>query len=302
MQRNPLPCAAAMLGVALSLTAGAAPQPGDSSQSITVAGVQRTYVLHLPPHAGSQALPLVLVLHGHGGNGAGMEHLTGLGAKADAERFIAVFPDALGQVDGRPAWNSGSRADPGLKYDDVAFLRELLDKLEHDLLVDPKRVYACGFSNGGFMTYRLAAELSGRLAAIGVASGSIGARPPGEPERIIPEPSHPVSVIHFHGKKDPVVSYAGTGGHDGSLPTYAISVAESIGFWVQHDGCSSPPHQTTSHHGNLVKDDYASCRGTHEVVLYSFGKGTHEWPQPTNNDRFSATDALWEFFSRHARP
>ena len=150
------------------------------------------------------------------------------------------------------------------------------------------------------MSYKLGAELSDRIAAIGVAAGTIGQNPPGGPVLMIPTPSHPVSVIAFHGKQDTTVHYNG-GGFFAGHPTYVFSVKDSIAFWVKNDGCISSPQESTEQNGNLVIDDYKQCRGTNEVILYSFGNGTHEWPKPGNNDRFSATDAMWEFFVKHPR-
>jgi polyhydroxybutyrate depolymerase len=271
--------------------------PGDSKRSITVGGLERTYILHIPPgYDGSTPLPLVFVLHGSGGHAKGFEQVTGMSAKADAENFIAVYPNA----DGNPTrWNIGWGVNAGTA-DDVGFVRALLDRLEHDLRLDPRRIYCCGLSGGAMMTYRLGAELSDRLAAIGVAAGSIGTRPPGGPVAMIASPSHPVPVITFHGKQDRTVYYDG-GGFFAGQTTYVFSVRESIAFWVKHDGCASPPQETNRQNGNLIIDDYDRCQGANEVVLYTFLNGTHEWPKLQNNDHFSATDAMWEFFVRHPK-
>ena len=303
MRGSQLLCLLAALAVSPEAAAPASARPGRSPESILVGGVKRTYVLHLPSgYDGATALPLVLMLHGHGGTGAGIAAATRLGAKADAERFIAVFPNALGEIGGRRAWNTGLQDDPGVRsIDDVGFIIALIEKLQADLRVDPSRIYVCGFSNGATMTYRLGAELSDKLAAIGVSSGSIGNRPASGPERTIPTPAQPLPVIHFHGKKDPIVKYDGSVGRNRDGETHFLSVADTIAFWVKLDGCVSPPRQTTAQNGNLVRDDYDQCSGKNEVVLYGFGKGAHEWPSPTNNDHFSATDALWEFFARHPR-
>jgi polyhydroxybutyrate depolymerase len=266
----------------------------DSDQTITVAGVQRSYVLHIPPnYNGSTPLPLVFVLHGKGGSGKGIELTTRMSAKADAERFIVVYPNAIGN----PAvWNAGLNAAITNGADDVGFMRELLNKLEGTLRIDRKRVYFCGFSSGAIMSYRLGAEMSDRLAAVGIVSGTIGAKQPNGSIREYPKPSEPLPIIVFHGKQDQTIFYDG-----GGVYANCLSVAESIAFWIKADGCASPPQQTTGQQGNLIKDDYDRCKGTAEVVLYTFVNGTHEWPKLQNNDAFNATDVVWGFFVRHAR-
>ena len=269
--------------------------PGDSDQTITVGGMQRSYTLHLPPnYNGSTPFPLVFALHGRGGSGKGIELTTGMSVKADAERFIVVYPNAIGNP---TVWNAGLNAAITNGVDDVGFMHELLNKLERTLSVDRKRVYLCGFSSGAIMSYRLGAEMSDRLAAVGIVSGTIGAKQPNGSIREDLNPSEPVPIIVFHGKQDQTIYYNGGGSYANCL-----SVAQSIAFWVKADGCASPPQQTTGQNGNLIEDDYDRCKGTTEVVLYTFVNGTHEWPKLQNNDSFNATDAVWEFFVRHARP
>jgi polyhydroxybutyrate depolymerase len=288
----------AMMGSDSAITQNT-PQPGDSVQTITVGGVQRTFRLHIPPaYDGSTPEPLVFVLHGAGGNGKSMEQLTGFSAKADAEKFIVVYPNGTGNPQ---MWATGMSPHPYSTADDVGFIRALLNKLEHDLKVDHKRIYSCGFSMGAMMTYRLGSEMSGTFAAIGVASGTIGTKQPDGTVYEIQNPAHPLPLIAFHGKQDHTVGYDGNGTYNGN-PDYVLSVATSIAFWVNKDGCSSPPDKVTKQMGNLVIDDYKMCTGTSEVVLYTFQNGTHEWPLPTNNDHFNATDAIWEFFANHPKP
>jgi polyhydroxybutyrate depolymerase len=268
--------------------------PGDSVQTIDVAGVQRIYRLHVPPgYDGSKAVPLVFVLHGRGGNGIGMEQLTGMGKKADAEKFIVVFPNALGKP---PAWNAG--LNPGVTgtADDVGFIRALIDKLESTFRIDSHRIYCCGFSSGAIMSYRLGSELSDRFAALGIASGTVGVKQKDGSVRKIARPPNPIPIIAFHGKKDRVIYYSGGGVFGNDLP-----VADAATFWVKADGCAQPPQTSTKQNGNLTIEDYNHCSGASEFVLYTFANGKHEWPTLQNGDHFSATDAMWEFFVKHPK-
>jgi polyhydroxybutyrate depolymerase len=267
---------------------------GDSNKSITVDGVERSYILHIPPgYSSSTHLPLVFVLHGMGGTAESFKSKSGMSAKADQENFVAVYPNALGNPS---VWNSNLSDISSKGVDDVGFIRVLLDRLEHDLRIDRRRVYCSGFSSGAIMSYLLGAKLSHRLAAIGIVSGTVGNRAPDGKIRIIPTPFDPVPVIAFHGRKDGTIYYDGGGSMVNCLP-----VADSIKFWVSADGCVSSPQKTTKPNDNLRIDDYGGCKDGSEVILYTFKNGTHEWPSLQNNDNFSATDSMWEFFVHHPR-
>jgi polyhydroxybutyrate depolymerase len=292
LKRSMIACGLTIL-VTNPLPSENVPPAGDSLQSINVGGVKRVYRLHIPKgYNSAQAVPLVLVLHGRGGDSIGIEKLTRMDAKADAEKFIAVFPDALGQP---TVWYAG--LSPVGKSDDLGFFRALLDKLESTLNIEKHRIYCCGFSSGAVMSYRLGTEFSDRFAAIGVAAGTVGVKQPDGSVRKIPPPAHPVSIIAFHGKKDAVIYYNGGGVHQDCL-----SVAESIAFWVRADGCSQSPQRATEQNGNLIIENYNRCQDGHDITLYTFANGTHEWPTLQNNSRFSATDAMWEYFVKHPKP
>ena len=131
----------------------ALPSPGDHSRTLRVGGVDRHFVLHIPRPARRGRLPLVVVLHGAGGNGRRMAAGTGFSAEADRRGFVAVYPDG---IDG--GWNDARAADGA---DDVAFVRAMLDTLAGELRTDPDRVYAAGISNGAMFTHRLACDLPG---------------------------------------------------------------------------------------------------------------------------------------------
>ena len=110
-----------------------------------------------------------------------------------------------GELDGQVVIITGASSGIGAATngaDDVGFIRALLDKLEHNFRIDAHRIYCCGFSAGAIMSYSLGAGLSDRLAAIGVASASIGAKQPNGSVRTISLPSNALPIIVFHGKQD----------------------------------------------------------------------------------------------------
>jgi polyhydroxybutyrate depolymerase len=265
--------------------------PGDSIQTMEVNGVKRIFRLRVPAsYDGASAWPLVFCLHGRGGNGMGMENGTGWGVKADQEKFIAVFPNGLGQPQ---IWNGGLSELQMSGGEDVEFIRQLMDKLEGSLNIDRHRVYCCGMSSGAIMTGRAGAELSDRFAALGIAAGTVGATQPNGSEKEIAHPASPISVILFHGRKDGTVRFNG-----GGPLLNAFSVSRSIAFWTKADGCSEPP-QHRQLGPNTTVDDYHGKNDT-EVVLYTFANGGHVWPN-MQNDGMSATDKMWEFFVQHPK-
>jgi polyhydroxybutyrate depolymerase len=258
------------------------PQATLSKESFVFDGLTRTYLVHVPSsYDDNVPTPLVLVLHGYTGTAEGMEPLTGFTTKSDKEGFIVVYPQGLAQ-----RWNVGFGT---LKFDtdDVGFINELINRLEQKYKIDPNRIYVTGFSNGAMMAYLLGAALSDKIAAIAPVAGSIGAMMNNVLE-IIPDPSQPVSVIVFHGTADTSVLYEGDG---------FLSVAESVTFWVRHDGCSTTPQNETSSNGNVIKSVYTGSTNGTEVVLYTIVNLAHDWPTTPIN----ATDIIWDFFISHPK-
>ena len=283
--------------------------PGDYEFTLEHDGRMRSYLLHLPPaYDGSRPLPLVLALHGGGGNPHNMAHKTGFNALADREGFIVVYPAGTGRLrDALLTWNAGHCCGYALRnnVDDVGFIRALLEELRRSLAVDPARVYVTGHSNGAMMAYRLGAELSEEIAAIGPVAGTIGGRASaGAPLVVIPPPSRPVSVAAIHGFLDENVNYEGGHGARTGGTREDLSVAESIAFWVEANGCDPEPRrERVDEAGNVIRETYSGCLDGTEVVLYTLLDGGHAWPGSDRGDRpspsLSATEALWAFFRGH---
>jgi len=285
-------------------------------QSFTYDGRTRHYVLHLPlSYNPGKKTPLVIVLHGGGGNADNIQETTEMNTKADKEGFIVVYPEGTGLLPNRfLTWNSGYCCGYALKHnvDDVGFIRFLIDYLKQKLSIDNQRIYITGFSNGAIMAYRLGAELSDIIAAIAPVAGSIGGNATENTSYWeIPTPTTPVSVIAFHGKQDARIPF------DGGKPTientkgaylYA-SVNHSIAFWVTNNHCNPQSQINISANGNIITTTYSGGNNQTEVVLYTIVDGTHAWPggkpgwfggdEPTQD--ISATDLMWDFFVQHPK-
>jgi polyhydroxybutyrate depolymerase len=280
-------------------------RPG-RTRSITVGGRRRRYYVHVPPgHDPEAPAPVVLALHGATMNGPMMAWFTGLNATADEAGFLAVYPDGTGRR-GSYFWNGGPDTGPAAedRVDDVAFVRAVLDDLARTDRVDPRRVYATGLSNGAFMAYRLAAELSDRIAAVAPVAGTMGA--------IDCRPTRPVPVLHVHGTEDEYVPFAGGRGPRSLTGSDYRSVEDTIRAWVTANGCRGEPAvedlPDTARDGTTVTTTtYGGGRDGAEVVLVTVHGGGHTWPgrdprakvlgRPTRN--VSANDLIWDFFRRH---
>lgn len=193
--------------------------------------------LYVPKTAGGGRYPLLVFLHGLGGSGAGLVQALELGAQAEARGFAFIAPDGHLDYSGRRFWNaSGSCCNfDRLEIDHVGQVRDLLNAAIQHPAVDPRRVYLIGYSNGGFMAYRAACELGGLLRGV----VSIAGAAPSEPGAC--RPHRPLSVIHIHGDRDPIVSFSG--GHlfaDTRRPRHP-SAQESVKPWAALDGCSTSP-------------------------------------------------------------
>ena len=278
--------------------------PGDHTQQLTVDGRERSYLVHIPQgYDPKQPTPVVLALHGTGMTGGMMVWFSGLNKTSDKNGFIVVYPSSLGTVP-LSVWNAGGFR--GIlaqgQADDVAFMRKLLDDLATVVNVDQKRVYACGISNGGMMCYRLAAEMSDRIAAIAPVAGTIAIEES--------KPQRPVPVIHFHGTKDNIVPYVKKEGKSEFFIKFT-GVHDSIQTWVKLNGCKeSATLDILSQDADelrVTRKTYGGGKDDAEVVLIAIEEGGHTWPGQKSPVFFtgktalniSANDLMWEFFVKH---
>jgi polyhydroxybutyrate depolymerase len=278
--------------------------PGDHTRTLLMGEQLRSYLVHIPnKYDPKKPAPIVLALHGAAMDGAMMVWFSGLNTKADEAGFVVVYPSGSGAGPFR-TWNAGGftgKMAEG-RADDVAYLGKLLDDLSGVVRIDEKRVYACGMSNGGMMCYRLAAELSNRIAAVAPVAGTI-AIDSIKPQRAVP-------VLHIHGSKDAIVPF--TIGK-GQAPPFMklMGVEESVQTWVKLNGCDGKPKiETISKDQDdmkVTRTTYGGGRDGSEVVLVVIDGGGHTWPGQVPPVAFigksaknvSANDLIWDFFQKH---
>ncbi|MGE3544947.1 MAG: PHB depolymerase family esterase [Kofleriaceae bacterium] len=275
---------AAPIDAPISATcAGRTTQPLDASWTITVTGGARTARVHVPAsYDPSERTPVVINLHGRTGNGPQQAAQSHMIAKSDAEGFIAVHPEAMTSP---TSWNGGPGCcDPAYSddVDDIGFIRALISELDTRLCIDPNRVFAAGFSNGGYLAHRIGCELSDRVAAIGSVAGLLGVT--------TCAPTRPVPVFDVHGTQDPLVLHS--------------LVGQTIQYWVGRNDCTTT--QTTYQEGDATCVTHRGCDRGADVVQCTITGGGHQWPGgealPSlgeKSDDLIATNAMWAFFVTH---
>ena len=264
-----------------------------SVQTFTFGGVSRTYLLYIPSsYDGTKEVPFILALHGLGDT---MTNFAGVNFNdiADTANFIFAIPQALvdNVITGATAWNSGAGAfgftlNPGV--DDVGFLNAIIDSTSLYYNIDQTRIYATGFSMGGFMTNRLGCELNNRIAAIASVSGTIGSGITCNPSRVVPS-------CHFHGTADQTVAYTGD--------MYGSDAEALVEFWRAHDGCDAVPTidsipHVSSDSLSVIHYTYANGRYGSDVEFYKVINGQHQWLFPGVDDVNYSLE-IWKFFSKH---
>ena len=267
-------------------------------------GELREYSVFLPSsYQAGVSLPMVFNLHGFGSNGAEQLFYTALNTVAETESFIVVTPEGLIRETaiGPPSthWN----AYFGTDVDDLAFLDLVIDLVYTEYNIDLARVYSTGMSNGGYMSYMLACELSDRITAIASVTGSVF-----NDQLNNCTPSRAVPVMQIHGTNDANVNFNG-------IPLFAPSIPELVDYWVDHNNCSTTPdiveipNINTTDDSTVEKLEYNNGDEGSMVWFYIVENGGHTWPDGfinlpdlvTNRD-FNASEHIWEFFSQFVHP
>lgn len=268
------------------------------TDSIYTGGMYRNYILYIPEaYDGSEAVPLVFNLHGYSSNNTEQYYYADFRSIADTANFIIALPNGTIDGFGLHFWNCFAADETGV--DDVAFISALIDTISAEYQVDANRIYSTGMSNGGFMSYTLAGELSNRIAAIASVAGSVS-----KVRFAALDPQHLTPVMEIHGNADGVVPYNGSSDF---LPVDSVQ-----NYWINFNGCSPDPTVTPVPDINTLDGCTAehyvyggAANGT-TVELFKVEGGGHTWPGTifsyigVTNEDFSACAEIWKFFSRYS--
>lgn len=270
----------------------------------------RSFLLYKPQQKTSSPLPLMIVLHGAGGTAEGMIKITRqrFNRLADEKGFIVAYPKGI-----RNTWNDGRDDDANYVFregiDDVGFISAVINYLSANSTADAGRVFVTGLSNGGFMCFRLACELSDKICGIAAVTASL---PVEMKNRCLPGKS--VNIMIINGTKDHIVPYNGgdlifLGINRGKI----MSSEETFRYWARKNGCTGKtrteelPDTDHKDQTTVTSLSFSSCKSNTQVKLYTVINGGHTWPGGSQylNSRFightshdiSACDIIWNFFS-----
>ena len=235
-------------------------KPSEGKKTVLVGSTSRTYYLHVPTkYDGTKPAPLVVDFHGLGGDGTSEAGSNPYKAVIDPEGVVSAYPDGANGTNGT-GWNLGPCCT---STDDVAFAKALVQDVEKMACIDPKRVYAVGYSLGGGMVHVLACQAADVFAAASPAAADL------VKDNVAGcKPARPITVFTFRGTADTAVPY--DGGSIGSLTN--IGAKATFQTWAEINQCTGSPSAEDSNGCST----YSSCAGGIQVTLCTKQGGGHD--------------------------
>ena len=262
---------------------------------MTRGGFFREFIQYIPQslNVNGKNAPIVFVLHGYTSYDDWIFDYSNFETQADEHGFILIYPQGtIYQPTGETHWNVGGWTSQSTT-DDIDYIDSIIDYLDGNYLVNLNRIYSTGMSNGGFMSYVLACQLSHRIAGIASVTGSMTNQTFDECDA-----KHPMPVMQIHGAKDNTVPFEG---NDNMKP-----IDDVMEFWVNYNACNVTPSET------IIEDNdgdglggtlsvYNGCMNDVSVELYYLDGLRHQWPSLKGTRVFDIDSAsvIWEFFSKY---
>jgi polyhydroxybutyrate depolymerase len=281
--------------------------------SLVSEGRTRTYLLYVPKSNNlKNPLPLVFVFHGGGGSGSTFANLTKFHELAETENFLVIYPDGTpNKSDGKRLWNDGRHGLEGDAFsqnvNDVKFIEDVINKTKKEYSIDSKRIYATGLSNGAAFSHRLAAELSGQIAAIATMASGIGV-----PFNENFKPSEPVSVFVTQATNDPLSPYKTEGVVSGRKSGTILNTEDTLNLWKKTNGISgagvkgSLPDINKDDDCKVETQSWTNGKNNTQILFYKLIGGGHTWaggnqylPKSIIGSvcrDYNQTEEVWKFF------
>ncbi len=261
-------------------------------------GLLRNFIYYKPSTwDASQELPLLIVLHGLTQTAVGIMEITNFNTIAEENNFIVCYPDGNNN-----AWNANMNISVS-STDDKGFIEKITAYFRLNFNTNPQKQYLCGFSNGGFMSHKMACESDDCFAAIATVSGNMS-------DTVFANcnPKYLTSVLHMHGTTDAVVPYLGS-------ITTGVSVSQTMEKWQQFLGCNPNPSSVDLPNPSLLdlstvsRETYFNCTNS-SLELIKIANGGHQWPGIStfvggvgniNMDIYSP-QVIWDFLNGKSCP
>ena len=259
--------------------------------TLTHKALERYYIIYVPESGVSEAsMPVLFALHGYGSTAEIHKNYTNYQPLAETSKFIVIYPQGSyfqGTFTSGNHWNVGSWT-AGSTADDVDFINEVIDLVSKKESINQNRIYSSGMSNGGFMSYHLACNLSSRIAAIASVTGSMSKE---TLENC--SPSHPTPILQIHGALDVTVPF------NGDSTINMESIDNVFNYWTTYNSCDPIPSLIVTDYVDFSVDyqKYNNCLNSVKVELYKISSMGHTWPGK-NNYGISATEEVWNFVSQ----
>ena len=258
---------------------------GYISETIQHDGLTREYSIYVPAsYDGTTDFPLLFNFHGGDDVITNWQTTADMRPIADTANFILVYPQA------RPDPSDGNSLNwlpktPGT-FDDVPFISALIDTIASNYQIDQNRIYACGYSLGGDMSFELGCKLSNRIAAIAPVARTMQANP-----NSFCSPVHPTGVLTILGTDDFISPYGG-------YPGYYLSAAATHSYWATHNNCNATATMSTVS-ASVERYTWSTASGCDYVEELKVIGGGHDWPGSFGNMTIDASEEIWQFVSRY---
>ena len=263
---------------------------------LTHKGLDRYYYIQLA-HPEAEGLSSVLFnLHGYGSDAIEQMNYTNFNNLANTKEnnFILIHPQGAplntALTSSSSHWNSGGWTI-GSTVDDVDFIDTIITLVSQKYDLNQNRIYSTGMSNGGFMSYHLACNLSSKIAAVASVTGSMSSE-----TYESCNPDHPTSILQVHGSIDVTVPF------QGNSALGMRSVNDVMDYWKLYNACDVDPTSIIIDYFDIEiavqHDTYSNCLNDVHVELYKIEGMGHTWPYKGRYG-ISATEIIWEFINTY---
>ena len=263
--------------------------------SLTHKGLDRYYLIYTPTTiTNNDEAPVLFALHGYGSSAETHKAYTMHEPFANTNKAIVVYAQGYkletALTSSSSHWNVGAWTI-GSTVDDIDFINTVIDLIDDKAVINKNRIYSSGMSNGGFMSYNLACNLSSRIAAIVSVTGSFSSEMLADCN-----PEHPTPVMQIHGTLDPTVPF------NGNSALGMVPIETTLEFWADYNLCNPVPEISVIDFFDLgMSVDhkvYKECQNNVQVELFKSSGMDHTWPIESIYG-IGATKEIWSFINQY---